>query len=245
MTLSIIIPFYNERDTLGPILEKVWAVRLPNDARKEIILVDDGSNDGSGQVAADYAHRLPDSIRHISFPTNHGKGHAVRAGLAAATGDICIIQDADLEYDPEDFTAILAAYDDPQVQVVYGSRILGNNERSYSRYYWGGRLVSFVTNLLFRSSITDEPTCYKSFRREVLAGLNLRACGFEICPELTGKLLRAGHEIVEVPIRYCPRSFAEGKKIRARDGLAAIWTLVRIRCSWYPKGPACSAEKQR
>lgn len=229
MTLSIIVPFYNERSSLAALLDKVLAVRLPDGCRREIILVDDGSDDGSGDVAAEYARRLPEVVRLISSPQNHGKGHAVRAGLAAATGDVCIIQDADLEYDPEDYCTILEAYEDPSVKVVYGSRILGSRNRSYSRYYWGGRLVSFVTNLLFGSAITDEPTCYKSFRREVLDGLELRANGFEFCPEITGKLLRAGYRIEEVPIRYTPRSFEQGKKIRARDGLLAIWTLLRVR----------------
>lgn len=229
MTFSIIIPFYNERDTLAPLLDRVLAVTLPEGCGREVLLVDDGSQDGSHEIAADYADRFSDSIRLIAFDTNHGKGHAVRAALAEATGDVCIIQDADLEYDPQDYLRILREYDDPGVTVVYGSRILGSPNRSYHRYYWGGRLVSFVTRLLYGTGITDEPTCYKSFRRDVLNEIELRANGFEFCPELTGKLLRAGHRIVEVPIHYNPRSFDEGKKIRARDGLIALWTLLRIR----------------
>jgi len=229
MTLSVVIPFYNEHATLATLVDRVLAVELPEGGRAEILLVDDGSRDGSGTIAADYAARHADRVRLISFPVNHGKGHAVRAGLEAATGDVCIIQDADLEYDPHDYLRILREYDDPQVTVVYGSRILGSVNRSYNRYYWGGRLVSFVTRLLFSTGITDEPTCYKSFRRAVLREIELKADGFEFCPELTGKLLRAGHRIVEVPISYTPRSFDEGKKIRASDGLKAIWTLVRIR----------------
>jgi glycosyltransferase involved in cell wall biosynthesis len=232
MTLSIIIPFYNEHDTLSRLLDRVLAARLPAGWQRELVLVDDGSRDGSGHVAADYASRFPDRIRYIPCPVNCGKGHAVRVGLAAATGDVCIIQDADLEYDPADYACILQAYDDPEVTVVYGSRILGSRNRSYNRYYWGGRLLSFVTRVLYRANITDEPTCYKSFRRGVLDQIELRTNGFDFCAELTGKLLRAGQRIVEVPISYSPRSFQEGKKIRARDGLIAIWTLLKIRLGW-------------
>jgi glycosyltransferase involved in cell wall biosynthesis len=237
MKLSIVIPFYNEAATLGELLRKVLAVRLEG-VEKEIIAVNDGSRDKSGEIAEQFAREFPDQMRLLSFATNGGKGRAVIAGLASATGDIVIIQDADLEYDPDDYRSILALYDDPTVKVVFGSRILGERQHlnngaprrhSYERYYWGGRLVTFVTNLVYAARLTDEPTCYKSFRREVLDGIELESRGFEFCPEITAKLLRRGYAIVETPIHYYPRGFEEGKKIRYTDGLKAIWTLVRLR----------------
>jgi glycosyltransferase involved in cell wall biosynthesis len=237
MKLSIVIPFYNEAATLGPLLEKVIAVELPG-VTKEIIVVDDGSTDGSGEVAARFACDHADDVRVISFPTNGGKGRAVIAGLKQATGDILIVQDADLEYEPEDYRAILAPYRDPTVTVVFGSRVLGTQRQlqngvtrrhSYERYYWGGRMVTLVANLIYATHLTDEPTCYKSLRREVLEKLDLQSRGFEFCPEITAKLLRRGHRIVEVPIHYFPRGFEEGKKIRYTDGIMAIWTLIRLR----------------
>jgi glycosyltransferase involved in cell wall biosynthesis len=237
MKLSIVIPFYNEAATLGPLLGKVSAVELPG-VTKEVIVVNDGSTDGSGEVAERFARDHPGLVRLISLQTNGGKGRAVIAGLKAATGDILIVQDADLEYEPDDYRAILDAYRDPAVTVVFGSRVLGaqrqlqngtTKRHSYERYYWGGRLVTLVANMIYATHLTDEPTCYKSLRREVLTELDLESQGFEFCPEITAKLLRRGHRIVEVPIHYYPRSFEEGKKIRYTDGIKAIWTLVRLR----------------
>lgn len=237
MKLSIVIPFYNEAATLGPLLQKVLAVDLAG-VTKEIIAVDDGSTDGSAELAKQFVLDHPNQIQLISFPTNGGKGRSVIAGLTEATGDILIVQDADLEYEPEDYRTILDVYRDATVKVVYGSRILGTQRdlqngitkrHSYERYYWGGRLVTLFANLIYTTHLTDEPTCYKSLRRELLADLNLESQGFEFCPEITAKLLRRGHRIVEVPIHYYPRSFEEGKKIRYTDGLKAIWTLIKLR----------------
>jgi dolichol-phosphate mannosyltransferase len=237
MKLSIVIPFYNESATLAALLDKVLAVDL-GAVQKEIIAVNDGSRDGSAEIAERYARERPDTLHLLSLPVNGGKGRAVIAGLARATGDIVVIQDADLEYDPEDYRKILAAYDDPAVNAVFGSRILGahahvsngsSGRRSYHRYYWGGRLVTLATNLIYATHLTDEPTCYKSVRRALLPHLKLESKGFEFCPEITAKLLRGGHRIVEVPIRYFPRGFEEGKKIRYTDGLKAIWTLLKLR----------------
>ncbi len=238
MKLSIIIPFYNESATLRQLLDKVLAVPLDG-VVKEILCVNDGSRDGSLEIAQEFARLNPNEVQLISFTKNGGKGRAVIAGLKQATGDILIVQDADLEYEPEDFRTILKMYDDPRVCVVFGSRILGAQRlqgngavprHSYERYYWGGRFVTIVANLLFAAHLTDEPTCYKSLRREVLQELDLQSSGFEFCPEITAKLLRRGHRIVEVPIRYYPRSFEQGKKIRYTDGLKAIWTLLKLRC---------------
>ena len=237
MKLSIIIPFYNEAATLGELLRKVLAVRLEG-ISKEILAVNDGSQDGSREIAELFAREHSDQVRLISFPTNGGKGRAVIAGLSAATGDILLVQDADLEYEPEDYHAILQKYKDPAVRVVFGSRILGSTRletngstrrHSYERYYWGGRIVTLATNLLYSTHLTDEPTCYKSLRRDVLTELHLESRGFEFCPEITAKLLRRGFRIVEVPIHYYPRGFDEGKKIRFTDGIKAIWTLLTLR----------------
>ena len=237
MKLSIVIPFYNEAATLDSILTKVLSVRMDG-VTKEVIAVNDGSRDGSTEIAERFTREHPDEVRLLSFPKNGGKGRAVIAGLTRATGDIVIIQDADLEYDPEDYRVILREYDDPNVKVVFGSRILGalrhvsngsSDRYSYRRFYWGGRIVTLATNLLYATHLTDEPTCYKSLRREVLAELDLKSKGFEFCPELTAQVLRRGHRIVEVPIHYYPRSFEEGKKIRYTDGLIALWTLLRLR----------------
>ena len=228
MKLSIVIPCYNEQATLDTLLARVWDVDVPG-WRKGIVIVDDGSTDGSTDIARRWAAAHPEAIELIELPDNRGKGAAVIAGLARADGDVVIIQDADLEYDPRDYRAILDRYADADVKVVYGSRVLGSRNRSYDRYYWGGRLVSLVTGLMYHCRITDEPTCYKSMRRDVLRRLTLHSRGFEFCPELTGKILRMGYRIHEVPIRYCPRRFEEGKKIRPVDGLVAIWTLAKLR----------------
>lgn len=237
MKLSIIIPFYNEAATLAALLQKVIDVPL-HGVTKEIIAVNDGSQDGSEQIAGQFAARYPEQVKLLSFAVNRGKGRCVIAGMAEATGDVIITQDADLEYDPQDYRQIVAAYADPTVEVVYGSRVLGGYvympdgsgcRRSYHRYYWGGRLVTLLANMLYGCHLTDEPTGYKSFRRRVVDGLELASQGFEFCPEVTAKLLRRGHRIVEVPIRYYPRSFEQGKKIRYSDGLKAAWTLLRLR----------------
>ena len=226
--VSIIVPFFNERATLPRVVARVLAAPLPAGFRRELILVDDGSTDGSAEAAAT-ALRGDTGGRLLRLERNHGKGTAVRAGLDAARGELVLVQDADLEYDPDDYPALLAPFADPRVDAVYGSRILGSPNRSYDRYYWGGRVVSLFTTILFGQRITDEPTGYKVVRRELVPELRLAARGFEFCPEITAKLLRSGRRIVEVPIRYAPRSFAEGKKIRARDGAIALWTLLRLR----------------
>lgn len=230
MKLSILIPCYNESATLGQILDRVLAA--PTEGyEKEVLVVDDASTDRSPEIAAHYEKQTVGVVRSIRKQENRGKGAAVREGLAYATGDILLIQDADLEYDPTDFAALLAPFSNPEVMVVYGSRIRGSQNRSYSRYYWGGRLLTLVTNLLYGCKLTDEATGYKVFRREALEGITLCCDGFDFCPELTAKFLRRGHKIHEVPIRYSPRSFEEGKKIRWSDGLTAIWTLLRYRWS--------------
>ncbi|MFA6029888.1 MAG: glycosyltransferase family 2 protein [Elusimicrobiota bacterium] len=223
-SLSIVVPAFNEARTIRGVVERLLALKLP--VRLELLVVDDGSTDGT----ADALSVLRDArLKVLRHPKNRGKGAAVRTALEQATGDYLLVQDADLEYDPEDIPRLLelAAAGAP---AVYGSRILRTeNPASYRRYYWGGRFISLWTSLLFLTRITDEPTCYKLVRTELLRSLDLQCTGFEFCPEVTAKLLKRGHLIVETPIRYRPRSIEEGKKIRWKDGVIALWTLLKIR----------------
>jgi glycosyltransferase involved in cell wall biosynthesis len=222
MLLSVIMPVYNEKNTLIEILNRIEAVPV----KKEIIIVDDGSKDGTRQILRDIKGQ---NVKVILHERNQGKGAAIKTGLTEATGDIVIIQDGDLEYDPMDYLKLIPLIQSGEAQVVYGSRTLGSNERSYHRYYWGGQFVTLVTNILYGLKITDEPTCYKMFKKEVIDRIKLDCTGFEFCPEVTAKVVRLGYTIHEVPISYHPRSFEEGKKIKWRDGLIAIWTLLKCR----------------
>lgn len=230
--LSVVIPVYNERATVTELIHKVLAVPI----RKEVILVDDASRDGSGALLDRLAATFrPDrtnlSLRVIHHPQNQGKGAAIRSGFQIARGAIWIVQDADLEYDPDDYPALLAPIRSGATRVVYGSRRLRaeNTARSSTAFYLGGALVTWWTNVLFGSRLTDEPTCYKVFHRSIFSDLTIDHAGFEWEPEITAKLLRRGVTIVEVPIRYYPRSMEEGKKINWRDGVKALWTLLRYR----------------
>jgi dolichol-phosphate mannosyltransferase len=230
MLVSLVTPFFNEEATLAILLERAAAAALPEGMSREIILVDDGSRDGSPAVAADFVRRHPDLARLFTLPANRGKGAAMRKGLAEAKGDLLLIQDADLEWDPADYMRLLAPYSDPSVTVVFGSRLLGHDARTiYYHYYFGGRMLSAWTNLLFGTRITDEPTGFKSFRRAALDGIALTADGFDFDPELTARLLQRGHHIHEIPVHYEPRTFKQGKKVRPIDGARALWTLLSIR----------------
>ncbi|MDA0836274.1 MAG: glycosyltransferase family 2 protein [Planctomycetota bacterium] len=229
-TLTVLIPAYNEAATIEQILEKVEAV----DIDKEILVIDDCSSDDT----ADIVERIFKNKEHrhlIQQTRNQGKGAALRTGVQKATGDIVIIQDADAEYDPNDYPALLQPILDSETEVVYGSRILGSNEKSYHRYYWGGRILTMVTNFLYWGGITDEPTCYKVFRRELIQSLTLDEDGFGFCPEVTAQICRLGHRIVEKPIKYYPRSIEEGKKIRWQDGAEAILILLKWRFKKLPE----------
>jgi glycosyltransferase involved in cell wall biosynthesis len=230
-TLSIIIPAYNEERTIFQLLQKVAGVRLINGVGKEIVVVDDGSRDATEQQVARYNAQYPDSPAvYVRQPENRGKGAAVRRGIAQASGNIVIIQDADLEYDPEDYNTLLKPFLSENLKVIYGSRFLKReNKHSYRRYYVGGRVVTLVANLLYGQRLTDEPTCYKMFDAPLLKSIPLRCTGFEFCPEVTAKAARRGIKIREVPISYYPRSIEEGKKIKWSDGLTAIWTLLKYR----------------
>lgn len=224
-TLSIVVPVLNEERTLATVLEAVDA----RDEVTEIIVVDDGSTDTSAAIASAFPARRP--LRVIKLDRNRGKGAAIRVGIARATSDIVMVQDADLEYTPDDYPAILAPFDDASVDVVYGVRTFTSHTAFSFWFVLGNRLVTFVTNLLFNSWISDMETCFKAMRREVWQSLPLTANGFDIEPETTARVLQAGHRIYEVPVSYRARTRAEGKKLRWQDGARAIAVLARVRLS--------------
>ena len=227
-SLSIIIPAYNEEQTIRKLLDKVCAVTLIEGISKEILVIDDGSSDSTNDIVAEYVSSLGvKNIRLISQERNQGKGAALRKGIEVATGDFIIIQDADLEYDPEDYNLLLPHLLNGE-KVVYGSRFLRKeNKHSYQSFYYGGLLVTFFTNLLFLQKLTDEPTCYKAFETNFLKSIPLKCTGFEFCPEVTAKTAKKGIKIKEVPIHYYPRSMEQGKKLKWSDGLYALWTLLK------------------
>ena len=229
-SLSIIIPAYNEEQTIRKLLDKVCAVTLIEGISKEILVIDDGSSDSTNDIVAEYVSSLGvKNIRLISKERNQGKGAALRKGIEVATGDFIIIQDADLEYDPEDYNLLLPHLLNGE-KVVYGSRFLRKeNKHSYQSFYYGGLLVTFFTNLLFLQKLTDEPTCYKAFETNFLKSIPLKCTGFAFCPEVTAKTAKKGIKIKEVPIHYYPRSIEQGKKIKWTDGLDALWTLLKYR----------------
>ena len=228
MRLSVIIPVYNEEQTIQEVLERVAAVDL-GAIEKEIVIANDGSTDGTRRAIDE--RQLPSTLPvHVYHsPINLGKGAAVRLGLAFATGDVLLIQDADLELDPNEYSRLLKPILDGQADVVYGSRFLVPTGRVRAKTRAANRFLTILTNVLFGGRLTDMETAYKVMRRTVLQGLRLRAVGFDIEPELTARLLRAGRRIVEVPISYNPRTENEGKKMRWVDGVDAIYTLFKCR----------------
>jgi len=222
--LSVIVPVFNERNTVVEVVRRMRAVELPVD--REIVLVDDGSDDGTRSVLP----QLGDStVRVVMHPRNKGKGAAVRTALETVTGDLVIIQDADLEYDPEDWPKLLAPVLKGRAQVVYGSRFTGERRNMLFLHWLGNRFLSLVTNVLYNTTLSDMETCYKLFDRRVLDGIDLRSDRFEFEPEITAKVLRQKIRIYEVPISYAGREPDEGKKITWRDGFSALWTLVKYR----------------
>jgi dolichol-phosphate mannosyltransferase len=229
--ISIIIPVYNEFRTLSQVLDRVRKAPLPPGCTKEIVVIDDGSTDGTAQVLSEQ-HRAGAVVGHYS-PANFGKGAAIRVGLERASGDIVLIQDGDLEYDPNDYARILDPIVRGEADVVYGSRFLGRKPSHPAgmalRNRIANRVLTATANLLYNARLTDEATAYKAFRASVLREIPLTCRRFEFCPEVTAKLCRRGHRIHEVPIGYQARGIAEGKKIRARDGLEALWMLVKCR----------------
>jgi glycosyltransferase involved in cell wall biosynthesis len=222
--LSVVVPVYNEEHTIDEILRSAEAVAVPGWS-KEIIVVDDGSKDGTKAVLKSWETR----VRVIYKDKNEGKGSALSAGFKKATGDAILVQDADLEYSPKDYPILLVPFDNPQVDVVYGSRFLGPHLSTMFLYAQGNKFVTLVTNLLFNTNITDMETGYKVFRRRVLDGITIRAKRFDVEPELTAKVLKKGCQIYEVPISYYGRKFSEGKKLTWRDGVIALLTLIKYR----------------
>jgi len=224
MKLSVIIPIYNEVKTIRTILDRVLATNLVT----EIILVDDYSSDGTRDLLSSLDGN--NGIRVILHEKNQGKGAAVRTGIAAATGDVILIQDADLEYDPRDYPALLRPIEEGLTKVVYGSRFLGGPRRVAMFWHMlANKLLTFATNLLYNTILSDMETGYKVFRREVLFGITLRANRFEFEPEFTAKILKRKVHIYEVPISFNPRDYTEGKKIKMKDAFAAIWALFKYR----------------
>lgn len=227
MKISVIIPVYNEFPTFRQVLDRVRRAPLPEGCSKEIIVIDDGSTDGTAQVLREQA-RAGIVISYRSTE-NLGKGAAIRAGIALASGDIVLIQDGDLEYDPNDYVRILEPIVNGRADIVYGSRFLGEPVGMAWKNRMANRILAAAANLLYGARITDEATAYKAFRTSVLRELHLECRRFEFCPEVTAKMRRLGYAIQEVPIHYNARGIAEGKKIRARDGFRALWTLVKYR----------------
>lgn len=222
--LSIIIPVYNEQHTVGEVLKRVFGVTIPG-WQKQVIVVDDGSTDRTKESLIKWQKKATVLFQ----PVNQGKGSAVTTGFSHATGDVILIQDADLEYSPSDYGKLLEPFADSRVTVVYGSRFLGAHLSTMYLYALGNKFVTWVTNIFFNTNITDMETGYKVFRRAVLDGMTIRARRFDFEPEFTAKILKSGHQIYEVPISYFGRKFSEGKKLTWRDGIIALLTLIKWR----------------
>ena len=224
MTLTVLIPVYNEFKTIHEIMRRVHATKLAD----EIILVDDGSTDGTRDILKELDGK--DGVRVILHEHNQGKGAAVRTGIKAATCDILLIQDADLEYDPRDYPKLLQPIEEDLADVVYGSRFLGAPRRVAMFWHMiANKLLTLMTNILYDTILTDMETGYKVFKREIIADIPLHAKRFEFEPEFTAKILKRGMRIFEVPISFNPRDYAEGKKIGIRDAFEAIWALLKYR----------------
>lgn len=224
MKLSVIMPVFNEHKTIREIIAKVMAVPI----EKELVIVDDGSTDGTRQILKEYEGKQ--DIKVLYHEKNKGKAGAIKTGIPVTTGEIITVQDGDLETDPNDFVHLTEPIKRGEAQVVYGSRYLNKGERSlYVTYWLGARFLSWVVNWLYWQNITDEATCYKVFRADILKQIPLVYDRFEFCPEVTAKVSKMGYKIKELPMNYYPRSFADGKKMNWKDGVKALWVLVKYR----------------
>jgi glycosyltransferase involved in cell wall biosynthesis/phospholipid N-methyltransferase len=228
-TLSVVVPVYDERYLIRELLERVRAVELPGLAAMEIVVVDDGSTDGTRDILRELAGRSPE-VRLILHPENRGKGAAVRTGIEAASGDFIVIQDADLEYDPRDYARMIRPFLEDGADVVFGSRFLAADRRRvlYFRHTLGNRLITLVSNWFTDLNLTDVETCYKMFRAPLLKSIPLRSDNFGMEPELTAKVAKRRCRVFEVPVSYVGRTYGEGKKIGWRDGFKALFTILRF-----------------
>jgi glycosyltransferase involved in cell wall biosynthesis len=223
LKLSVIVPVYNERRTIDVLLQKVRAVPI----EKEIIVVDGNSYDGTREILRE--QESTEGTRVIYQPERNGRGSAIKEGLAAAQGEFVIFQDADLELDPQDYPALLEPLERDEADVVFGSRFLQGRPQMTFLQYWGNRVINMSVNLLYRTRLTDVETCYQVFRRELIEAMEIHNNDFAFTVELTVKLIKAGHRIVEIPIRYIPRGRTEGKKIYWMDGFVSLYTLIKYR----------------
>jgi glycosyltransferase involved in cell wall biosynthesis len=227
MKLSIIIPVYNEENSLEKVIDQVYAVYLGN-IDKEIVISNDGSKDRTYEIIQNLQIKYPGIISYHS-PTNLGKGAAVRLGIAISSGELLIIQDADMELDPNEYPRLITPLLNDETKVVYGSRFLNSKVKLNRSSYLANRLLTFLTNLLYGSHLTDMETAYKMFFRDALEGIRLRCVRFDFEPEITASFLMKGLPILDVPISYSPRTVQSGKKISWVDGYEAIYTLIRCR----------------
>lgn len=237
MKLSIIIPVFNEEKTISELINRVVKADIPRDIEKEIIVVDDGSKDNSRLKAENAKLKYKtNNIKIIQHEVNQGKGSAVRTGIKNASGDIILIQDADLEYNPDDYLKLVEPIIKGKTKVVYGSRlknyplkIFGKKTTPLITHYLGNKLLTFITNLLYGNGVTDMETCYKVFDKKVIRNIRLKSKRFDFEPEITAKVLKRGYKIYEIPIKVSPRDYDEGKKISWKDGFIALWTLIKYR----------------